>query len=190
MKMNYGFVLGAVLAVATVQLAAADPTALDLIKKGDNYVGVQSKDKVLEVYSDKSVASLQPNIWYVVFFDPDVFFKTTQVKFGAGQEMEVSHPMHAFALPAKPDQILDMSTLHVDSDRALQIASSQPLLKGLTLRYSKLTLEKVDGVPTWKVELWAAKVSDSTKDADVGTVSISAVDRSVINLDLHPANAS
>jgi hypothetical protein len=190
MKMNYGFVLGAVLAMATVRLASADPTALDLIKKGDNYVGVQSKDKILQIYSDKSVASLTPNIWYVVYFDPDVTFKSTQVKFGAGEEMEVSHPIHAFQLPAKPDQIMNMSTLNVDSDRALNIASSEPLLKGLNLRFSKMTLETDDGVPTWKVELWAAKVSDSTKDADVGTVSISAVDRSVLNIDLHPANAS
>jgi hypothetical protein len=190
MKMNYGFVWGAVLALATAQMASAEPTALGLVKKGDNYVGVQSKDKILQIYSDKSVASLEPNIWHVVYFDPDVFFKSTEVKFGAGQEMEVAHPMHPFQLPAKPDQILNMSMLNVDSDRALQIASAQPLLKGLTLRSSRLMLEKVDGVPTWKVELWAAKVGDVTKEASIGSVSISAVDRSVINVDLHPANAS
>jgi len=190
MKMNYGFVLGAVLAFPTAQMAFAQPTALGLIRQGDNYVGVQSKDKILQIYSDKSVASLEPNIWHVVYYDPDVFFKSTEVKFGAGQEMEVAHPMHPFQLPAKPDQIFDMSKLNVDSDRALEIAASQPLLKGLTLRSSRLTLEKVDGIPTWKVELWAAKVSDATKEAGVGSVSISAVDRSVINIDLHPANAS
>jgi hypothetical protein len=190
MKMNYGFVLGAALALATARMASADPTALDLVKKGDDYVGVQSKDKVVQIYSEKSVASLTPNLWHVLYYDPDVFFKTTEVKFGAGQEMGISHPMHVFKLPATPDQIINMSMLKVDSDRALEIASSQPLLKGLTLRFSTLTLVKVDGVPTWKVELWAAKVNDATKDASVGTVSISAVDRSVLNIDLHPANAS
>jgi hypothetical protein len=190
MKMNYGLALGAVLGLAAAQVASADPTALDLVKKGDNYVGVQSKDKILQINSEKSVASLTPNIWHVVYYDPDTFFKSTDVKFGAGQEMDVSHPMHPFQFPAKPDQIMDLPKITVDSDRALEIASSQPLLKGLTLRASKLTLQMVDGIPTWKVELWTAKVSDATKDANVGTVSISAVDRSVLNVDLHPDNAS
>lgn len=190
MKINYGVVLGVILGLAAAQMASAEPTALDLIKQGDNYVGVQSKDKVLKIYSDKSVASLEPNVWHVVFFDPSVFLKGTDVKFAAGQEMEVSHPFRPFVMPAKPDQILDLSTVSVDSNRALDIATSQPLLKGLTLRSAKLTLQKVDGIPTWTVELWAAKVSDQTKEANVGTVSISAVDRSLLKIDLHPGNAS
>ena len=93
-------------------------------------------------------------------------------------------------MPAKPDQILTTSKLNVDSGQALQIATSQPLLRGLTLRSSKLTLEKVDGMPTWKVELWAAKVGDMTKEACVGSVCISAVDRSIVDLDLHPASVN
>ena len=189
MKMNYKLALGVVLGLAATQMAWAEPTALDLVKKGDNYVGVQSKNKILQIYSDKSVASLEPNIWHVVFFDPDTFFKSTDVKFGAGQEMEVAHPMHPFQFPAKPDQIMDLSKVRVDSDRALEIASSQPLLKGLTLRESKLTLQKMDGVPTWKVEFWAAKVNDPTKNAGIGSVCVSATDGSVLNMDLHPDNA-
>ena len=96
MKMKYGFVWGAVLGLATTRIALADPTALELVKKkGNNYVGVQSKDKVLEIYSDKSVAKLQPNVWNIVYYDPSVTFKSVDVKFrGAGEEMEVSHSMH------------------------------------------------------------------------------------------------
>ena len=193
MKRNEGLVLGAVLALATAQLASAQPTALDLLKQGDNYVGVQSKDKILEIFSEKSVAGLEPNVWHVVYYNPDVFFKSTDVKFGAGQEMEVSypmHPLHVFQMPAQPDQVMDSSRLKVDSDQALQIATSQPLLKGLTLRESRMTLEKVNGVPTWKVELWAARLRNPTEDVSVGTVSISAVDRSIINNGLDPAKAS
>jgi hypothetical protein len=189
MKLNNGLVLGAALGLAAAQMASAQPTALDLVRKGDNYVGIQSKDKILQIFSDKSVASLEPNVWYVEYYDPDVFFKSTDVKFGAGQEMVITHPMRPFQFPAKEDQIMDLGKVSVDSDRAVQIAAGQPLLKGLTLRSTKLTLEKVDGTPTWKVELWAARVSDPTKNADVGTVSISGVDGAMLNVDLHPNNA-
>jgi hypothetical protein len=189
MKIKQGIILGAVLGLATSRMALAEPTALDLIKRGNDYVGIQSKDKVVQIYSDKSVASLQPNVWHVEYYDPSVLPRITQVKFEAGQETAVAHPMHPFTLPAKPEQILDLSKITVDSDRAAQIAAAQPLLKGLNLRYSKITLEKGDSVPEWKVELWSAKVSDPTKDANVGDVRVSATDGSIIQSNLHPGSA-
>jgi hypothetical protein len=189
MKMKQGIILGAVLGLATARMALAEPTALDLIKRGNDYVGIQSKDKVVQIFSDRSVASLDPNIWHVVYYDPAVFSKTVEVKFEAGQQTGVAHPMRPFQLPAKPTQVIDLSKVTVDSDRAVQIAVSQPLLKGLKLRYSKLILQNGDSGPEWRIELWAAKVSDPTKDAAVGTVRISATDGSVIQSALHPGNA-
>lgn len=189
MKMKQGIILGAVLGLTSSSLALAENTALDLSKKGNDYVGMQSRDKIVEIYSDKSVASLEPNIWHVAYFDPSVFSRTVEVKFEAGQETQIAHPMHPFTLPAKPDQILDLSKITVDSDRAVSIAASQPLLKGLNLRYSKLTLQKGDSGPEWKVELWSAKVSDPSRDADVGTIHISATDGSIVQSNLHPGSA-
>src|SRR5581483_2568313 len=72
---------------------AADTTAFQLIKEANEYVGKEAKDKVVQIRSEKSVGTLTPNIWYVVFFDPDATFKSTEVKFGAGQKMEVKRPM-------------------------------------------------------------------------------------------------
>ena len=190
MKMKQGLVLGAVLAMAMTQVAMADPTALNLGKKGNDYVGIQSKDKIIEIYSDKSVATLEPNVWYVVYYDPSVTFKTVEVKFGGGQEMDVSHPVHAFQMPAKMENVLDQPKITVDSDRALNIATSQPILKGLALRASKMTLSNTDDGTVWKVELWAAKVGDSTKQANIGSVYISAIDGSIVKSDLRPANAN
>lgn len=189
MRIKQGIILGAVLGLASSSIALAEPTALDLVKRGDDYVGVQSRDKVVQIYSDRSVASLEPNIWHVVYYDPTVFTKTVEVKFEAGQETDVAHPMHPFQLPAKPDQVIDLSKVTVDSDHAVDIAAAQPLLKGLKLRYSKVILQKGENGPEWKVELWSAKVSDPTKDANVGTVRISAVDGSIIQSDLHPGSA-
>lgn len=187
MKTKHVMVLGAVLGLATALVASAEPSALDLVNKGDEYVGVQSKDKVIQVSSEKSVATLTPNIWHVLYYDPDSTFRTVEVKFGAGEEMDVSHPMRV--PPAKPDDILDREKLRVDSDRALKIAASQPLLKALTLRAAKMTLQKTDDGIVWKVELWAAKVGDSTKEADIGTITISAADKSIVRSDLHPDSA-
>jgi hypothetical protein len=187
MKIKNGLVLGAVFGLAVTRLALADPSALDLIEKGDAYVGIQSKDKVIQIASEKSVATMEPNIWHITYFDPDSTFKTVEVEFGAGQQMGISHPMRMF--PAKASDVIDLSKVDVDSDRALKIAAAQPLIKALTLRSSKMTLGNTDDGLVWTVELWAAKVGDSTKEADLGTIEISAADKSIIKSDLHPSNA-
>ncbi|MEI9959924.1 MAG: hypothetical protein WDM76_01975 [Limisphaerales bacterium] len=75
-------------AIAQTALAASQPL-FELAKKGNDYIGVQSKDKVVQIRSEKSVASLTPNIWYVVYYDPDATFKAIEVKFGAGEKLDV-----------------------------------------------------------------------------------------------------
>jgi hypothetical protein len=165
---------------------AADPTALELAKLGNQYVGVQSKDKVVEIRSEKSIASLTPNIWYVVYYDPDATFKAVEVKFGAGQKLDVSHPGRVLERFTDERKELDKTKLKVDSDRAIRIATSQPLLKNLTLKATQLWLEHGDQGPQWRVKLWAAKLKDPNDDADIGIVILSAADGSVIQTDLHP----
>jgi hypothetical protein len=172
-------------AVARASLAS-DPTALELIKLGDPYVGVQSKDKVVQIRSEKSIASLTPNIWYVVYYDPDATLKAVEVKFGAGQKMDVSHPFRLLEPITGEDKVLDRDKLKTDSDKALEIATSQPLLKNLTLKSTQLWLQHGDLGPQWKVKMWAAKLNNPNDDADVGDVYISANDGSVIKTDLHP----
>jgi hypothetical protein len=165
---------------------AADPTAFDLVKLGDQFVGVQSKDKVVQIRSEKSVASLTPNIWYVVYYDPDATLKAVEVKFGAGQKMDVSHPLRLLEPITGADKVLDSAKLKVDSDKALKIALSQPLLKNLTPKATQLWLEHGDNGPQWRVKIWAQKLHSPNDDADVGEVTVSAADGSVIKSDLHP----
>src|SRR4051794_1335823 len=73
--------------------AAAEGSALGLIKEANEYVGKDVRDQVVQIRSEKSVASLTPNIWYVVFYDKDATFKTAEVKFAAGKKQDVKHPM-------------------------------------------------------------------------------------------------
>src|SRR4051812_20699867 len=48
----------------------AEPTAFELAKEANRYVGEQAKDKIVQIRSEKSVGSMSPNIWYVVIYDP------------------------------------------------------------------------------------------------------------------------
>jgi hypothetical protein len=172
-------------AVAQVSLAA-DPTAFELIKLGDQYVSVDSKDKVVQIRSEKSVGTLVPTIWYVVYYDPDATLKAVEVKFGAGQKLDVSHPLRLLEPVTGNDRTLDNAKLKVDSDQALKIAMTEPLLKNLTLKATQLWLQHGDQGPEWKIKLWAAKLKAPNEDADIGVVILSATDGSVVKTDLHP----
>ena len=170
----------------TCVAGAGEPTAFDLAKMGNEYVGIQSKDKLVQIRSEKSVGTLTPNIWYVVYYDPDATLKAVEVKFGGGQKMNVSRPLRVLEMANDKHKVLDMDKLKVDSDRALKIATAQPLLHNLTLKASRLILGHSDEGLVWKVQLWAAKLKDPNDDEDIGVVILSATDGSVIKADLHP----
>jgi len=165
--------------------SAAEPTALSLIKDANEYVGKDVRDQVVQIRSEKSVAGLTPNIWYVVFYDKDATFKTAEVKFGAGKKLDVKHPMRAPFGYINDKNILDQKVIKVDSDKAIKTAIAEPLLDKLTIRATQLWLENVDNVPTWRVRLWAQKLRHPNDDADVGEVFINAQDGKVSKSDLH-----
>jgi hypothetical protein len=191
MKTKLKMSIAAVLLLAPAGLAlAAEPTAFSLIKAGDKYVGEQSKDKVVQIRSEKSVGTMTPNIWYVVYYDPDATLKAVEVKFGAGQKMDVSRPLRLLEPITGADKVLDSSKLKVDSDKALDIARSQPLLKALTLTSSQFWLEHSEDGPRWKIQLWAAKLNHPGDQADVGAIYLSTADGSVLRNDLHPNSAN
>jgi len=181
--------LGASLALllgVLAQSAAGEPTAFDLIKLGDTFVGDQAKDNVVQIRSERSVASLTPNIWYVVYYDPTASLRATEVKFGAGKMMAVKRPMRLLEPVTGGDKKLDNTKLKIDSDRALAIALKEPLLSGLTLKATQFWLERGDHGPTWRVRLWAAKLSDPNKIADIGEVFITSDKGEVVRSGLHP----
>ena len=170
----------------SVRLALADePTAFELAKEGNQYVGVQSKDKVVQIRSEKSIGTLTPNIWFVVYYDPDATFKATEVKFGAGKKLKVARPLRVIEHGMGEDKVFESSKLKTDSDKAIKIATAEPLLKSLTLKATQLWLQRGEAGPVWKVRLWAAKLNNPTKDVDIGDVYISTADGKVTRTDLH-----
>lgn len=169
---------------------AGEPTAFDLVKEGNRYIGEDSKDKVVQIRSDKSVAGLTPNIWYVVYYDPDATLMSVEIKFGGGKKMSVKRPTRLLEPVTGAHKQLDREKLKVDSDKALDIATQEPLLKGLTLKASRLTLERRnsdDNTPVWKVRLWAAKLKNPNANVDIGEVLIAAEDGKVLKSDLRPS---
>ena len=188
--------LGAV--VFGLNASAGEPTAFDLIKEGNRYIGEQAKDKVVQIRSEKSVGSLTPNIWYIVYYDPTATLKATEVKFGAGKMMKVTRPLRLLEPVTGGDVALDRSKLKVDSDRAIKTATDEPLLKGLKLTASQPKLEHIgegvlgvsgSGEAVWKIKLWAEKVRRPDQDVDVGEVWVSANDGKVVKNDLHTERA-
>jgi hypothetical protein len=189
MKPFNALLLGATLWAALISLAAssgaAEATAFELAKLGNDYVGKESKDKVVQIRSEKSIASTTPTIWYVVYYDADATFKATEVKFGAGKKMKVTRPMRILETVGDTDRVFDLDKLKIDSDQALKIARAEELLKPLTVRASQLWLQQSTDGPVWKVKLWAAKLKNPAQDADIGDVFISAKDGKVTRSELH-----
>jgi hypothetical protein len=164
---------------------AAEATAFELAKLGNDYVGKDSRDKIVQIRSEKSIGSLTPTVWFVVYYDEDATFKTTEVKFGSGKKMKVTRPMRVIETVAGSDKSMDRTKLKIDSDKAIKTACAESLLKPLTLRATQLWLQNGDSGPVWKVRLWAAKVHKPMDDADIGDVYISATDGKVVRTDLH-----
>ena len=168
---------------------AAEATAFQLIKEGNRYVGEETKDQVVQIRSEKSVGALSPNIWYVVYFDPDATAKATEVKFGAGKKLSVKRPARVLEPFMGTHRPLNREKLKIDSDRVIDIATKEPLLNNLKVRATQLWLERqpwaVDDVPVWRVRLWAAKLRHPDDDANVGELFISAEDGKVLRNELH-----
>lgn len=177
-------VLAAAGAMAQVA-GAADLTAFQLAKEGNRYVSDEAKDKIVQIRSDKSVGSMTPIIWYVVYFDQDAKFRATEVKFGAGKKLEVTRPMRMFERISRDYKALNPKDLKIDSDKALETALKDPLLEKLTMKASQLWLDRGEEGPTWRVRLWAAKLRNPNDQADIGQIFISAEDGKVLRRDLH-----
>jgi hypothetical protein len=167
---------------------AAEPTAFALFREGDRYLGEEAKGRLVEIRSDKSVGSVTPVIWYIVYLDPTSSGKATEIKFAAGKKADVKHLGKFLGIEKKREQI-PSEKLKVDSDQAIQTALAEPLLKNLTIKATQLTLEPWQGIPAWKVELWAAKVQKPTEMAKVGEVFIDVQDGKVIRSDLKISRA-
>jgi len=166
---------------------AAEPTAFDLVKEGNRHLGEDAKGRVVQIRSEKSVGGLTPNIWFVVYYDPDATAKATEIKFAAGTKVSVKRPARVLEPITGAHLELPKEKLKIDSDKAIEIAKNEPLIKNLTLTNTELKLERGEGdQPVWKVKLWAAKIRKPSDTVNIGEVHLSAEDGKVVKNDLKP----
>jgi len=176
--------LTALCALATTA-RAAETTAFELIKEGNRYVGEDSKDKVVQIRSEKSIGGLTPSTWFVVYYDVDARMKATEVRFDGGKKSDVQRPFRLFERAGGYKNQLDRAKLKIDSDEALKIAQKDGLLDKVKLTNSKLLLEKWEDLPVWKITFWAERARDTSKTVDIGQVFVNAEDGKVVHRDLH-----
>src|SRR2546423_9411041 len=151
---------------------AGEPTAFELVKEGNRHVGEEAKDQVAQIRSEKSIGTLTPSIWYVVFYDPDATAKATEVKFGAGKKLSVKRPARVLEPFLGTHRPFNREKLKIDSDKAIQIATKEPLLDNVKLKATQLWLGReawsADESAIWKVRLWAAKLRRPEDNVDIG----------------------
>ena len=191
-KLRNGFcaaLITAVMALAGQSASAAEPTAFELIKEGNKHVGEDAKDRVSQIRSDKSVGSLTPSVWHIVFYDPDASLKATEVTFAGGKKLSVKRPTRLLEPITRSHKPLEKEKLKIDSDKAIDIAKQDPLLKNLKLTNTQLWLEHSDDGPRWRVRLWSEKVHNPTATAEIGEVFLSAQDGKVLERHLRTNRA-
>lgn len=173
------------LSVTALQAEEKEPTAFELIQEGNRYVGEQAKDRVVQMRSEKSIGTLAPRIWYVVYHDPTATFKAVEVKFAAGKMVDVKRPFRVLERITSNTRALPKESLKIDSDEAIEIALKEPILESITPKAVSATLEDSDLGPAWVIRIWAAKLQKPSENVDIGEVTLSADEGKVLKSDLH-----
>lgn len=165
--------------LSAASVFAAEPTAFDLIRDGNRYVGEPFKDKVVLIRSEKSVATLTPQTWFINYRNEFTSLKGVEVKFVGGKMADVDDATRG----GRP---FELAKLKFDSDKVLNVVTNESILKNLTLRASKMSLERIGegGVPAWNVQLWAAKLKNPADSVSIGEIVVSAEDGAVLKNDL------
>jgi hypothetical protein len=169
--------------LATLVASAEEPTAFELIKEGNRYVGEQSKDKVVQIRSERSVGTLTPKVWFVVYHDPTATFKAVEVKFAAGKMIDVKRPFRVIELAGGIKE-LPKDKLEIDSDDAIEKALKEPILKDIAVKSVQAKLENSEAGPLWRIRVWAAKISGGNSLVDIGRITVAADDGKVIETDI------
>ena len=171
MKILIAFLLSS----ACLFAADKEPTAFALIKEGNRYIGEQAKDRVVQLRSERSIGSLNPKVWHVVYHDPTARMKAVEVKFAAGKMVDVKRPLRLIERVADKTQPMDNDKLKIDSDKAIEIALKEPILEDIKVKSVEATLQNDGNIgPVWKLRLWAERLSGATETAGIGHLMITA----------------
>jgi hypothetical protein len=179
------FLLGLILSALCVLAADKDATAFELIKEGNRYVGEQAKDRVVQVRSERSVGTLSPKVWYIVYYDPTATFKSVEVKFAAGKMIDVKRPFRVIERVSDASREIEKDKMKIDSDAAIAKALKEPILEDIKVKSVEAKLENTEHGPVWNLRLWAQKLVKENQTANIGKIVLTADDARVIETDIH-----
>jgi hypothetical protein len=173
--------IATILSSLTLLASEKEPTAFALVKEGNRYVGEQAKDRVVQLRSERSIGSLQPKVWYVVYHDPTASMKAVEVKFAAGKMIDVKRPFRLIERVADKTSPMDKDKLKIDSNKAIEIALKEPILEDIKVKSVEASLQN-DGTigPVWKLRLWAERLSGAQETAGIGHIVVTADEGKVI----------
>lgn len=178
------FLFGILLSSLCVLAADKELTAFDLIEEGNRYVGEQAKNRVVQIRSERSVGSLSPKVWHVVYYDPTARMKAVEVKFAAGKMVDVKRPFRLVERISDASRPMEKEKLKIDSDEAIKIALKEPILEGINVKSVEARLENEDLGPVWKLKLWAERLVKVNETANIGTIEVTADEGKVLESDI------
>ena len=179
MKLLIAFICSAI----SILAAEKEMTAFELAKEGNRYIGEQAKDKIVQIRSERSIGTLTPKVWHILYYDPTASLKAVEVKFAAGKMIDVKRPFRLIEM-ATGNREMDKDKLKIDSDVAIEKALSEPILENIKVKSLEAKLENSDAGPVWRIRLWAEKLNGRDL-ADIGKVTVTADDGKVIETDIH-----
>ncbi|PWU14851.1 MAG: hypothetical protein C5B50_16430 [Verrucomicrobia bacterium] len=177
-----------------VATAADEMTAFKLVKEGNQYVGADAKDRVVQIRSEKSEGSVTPNVWWIVYYDPDATLKAMEVKFVGGKKQSVKRPLRLLEPISGGDVEMDKQKLKTDSDQVIKIILKEQALQNVKITATEMKLQHASegflgvaqtGDPVWMVKIWASKAPQLGRDTEIGEVFVAAADGKVLKSDLH-----
>lgn len=166
-------------------------TAFELMERGDQYLQPHARGKVVLARSEKSEGGLVPNVWHILYYDATARMKAVELKFVNGKAMERSHPFRLFSRLTGNTAPLNQNKLKIDSDKALEIATSHPDLKHVKLVATKMEARwDNDFHVVWEIDLYARKVARPAAEVHIGELILSAKDGEVLknNLEVYRVN--
>lgn len=160
-------------------------TALELLRRGNSHVSTRSKDRIIQIVSERTPVEQVPQQWRLIYHDEKATFKTVEVRFASGEMERVFEPNRLFGVfTREASRVLDLSKVHIDSDRAIQAAVAAFQNEPVTVREVELKLERgYGGLPVWNVKLWGEVPGKAVEDAAIGTVIVLAEDAKILKKD-------
>ena len=156
-------------------------TALQLVADGNAYVSERSKDRVLQIISERGPIEGMPQEWRILYFDEKASRNSVEVRFEKGEMVRMHEPsglLNWFSPGAQ--KTLDLTKVKIDSPEAIRLAASELSVDGTTPKSVEMKLERGNGgAPVWNVKVFGV-AEKSSDEAALGSVVLLAEDGKVL----------